>query len=73
VRSIAQCTTAKASVELANDMLLAISSSGIVNIKHFKNRHVPLPHRTNGFSKPSSLYFTHVSQTTVLNVSELWS
>jgi hypothetical protein len=36
--------TASASVKLANDMVPAISSSEGCNIKHFKNRQVPLLH-----------------------------
>jgi hypothetical protein len=35
--SVTTATTATASVKLANDMVYAISSSGVVNIMHFKN------------------------------------
>jgi hypothetical protein len=36
--------TAAASVKLANDMILAVSSSEHANITHFKDRQVALPH-----------------------------
>jgi hypothetical protein len=35
--------TAMASVMLENDLVNGIPSSGVANITHFKNRHVPLP------------------------------
>jgi hypothetical protein len=36
--------TATATINLANDMFPASSSSGFTDITHFKNRQVPLPH-----------------------------
>jgi hypothetical protein len=36
--------TATASVELENEMVPAVSSSGVANITHFKNHQVLFPH-----------------------------
>jgi hypothetical protein len=44
--------TAPASVKLPNDMVPAISSSGVANITYFKNCQVPLPHPVLGARDP---------------------
>jgi hypothetical protein len=64
------------SVELANDMVPTISSSGVSNITHFKNHQVPLPHSIFTFCSHNMVYNKISSQKrTVLvhhAVTKLW-